>query len=157
MEKTLRAILIDPTLRSITEVDYDGDYRAIGKLLGIDGPFDVRDIEGTKGEALYFDDEFLLKLTKDDISEDDGQPADFFVLNGVGSPIGGRGLILGVNRNGNSVSTKLTVGDVAPNVKFKKLRIKGWKPGYTDENYEHPAFGKITRIVGDQPVYEEVT
>lgn len=151
MEKTLRAILIDPTFRSITEAEYGGDYRAISKLLGIgSGSFDVRDIGGTKGEALYFDDEFLLKL-------DDGQPGDFFTLNGIASPIGGRGLILGVNGGGNSVSTKLTVGGVAANVKFKKLRIKEWTPGYTDENYEHPTFGKIARIVGDQPVFEEVT
>lgn len=149
----VRGLLICPSDQTIREVEYDGDYKEIKKLLDIDSPIDARSIEGAGEESgteetLWFDDEFLLKM-------EEGKPYDFFMLNGVAAPVGGNGLILGTNQEGESISTSLTVESTALNVSFKRMILKGWTASYTDE-YDHPSYGKCTRIVGPQPIYEEV-
>lgn len=145
----MKAILIDSENHLIREVEYEGDYRDIKRLLNIDSPVDARSIEGAgAGETLWFDDEGLLKV-------EDGEFHDYFVLNGVAAPIHGRGLILGANQDGESTSTSLSSVAVSANIEFKRLRIKGWTEPVSDDNYEHPVYGKMTRIIGSQPIFEE--
>ena len=53
----MRAILIDPAKQTITEVDYDGDYQSIYKLIDCQTfavPFVLEN-----EDALYADDEGL--------------------------------------------------------------------------------------------------
>jgi len=152
----MKAILIDPTERSIKLVEYDGNYRSIYKLIENGGsPFDVvRLEEDGQEESLFFDDEFLFKA-------EDGNPHDYFVLAGPDwnfpNPLGGKGLILGVDEEGASVATKLTVEKVQANVVFMSLLLKGWTPGQTKET-DHPILGpKTPTYIGPTPQFERVS
>jgi hypothetical protein len=144
----LRAILIDPEFRSITEVEYKGVYTDIYALIKNDGaPFDVRPLRGTDNtEVVYFDDEFLLKIKE-------GETKPYVFINGVPDPLGGRCLVVG-SFNGEDVDTKLTVEEVELNVRFQDLTFEGWLPGYS-KDVEHPVFGKVNQIVGPRPKFRE--
>lgn len=145
----MKAILIDPTERTVTEVEHTNDYRNIYKLLDITSPFDARQIN-EKGDTVFFDDEFLFKV-------EDGEPHDYFLLLGklaFGDAIGGKGLILG-STEGESVSTKLTVEEVRDNVAWLRRRLVGWSPS-SESEIDHPLLGKAFQIVGPRPIFEEV-
>lgn len=140
----MRSILINPTERTVTEVEHSGDYQDIYRLLDIKTPFDVRPLGN--GESVYFDDEFLLKL-------EPGDTIQTFTLEGLPEPIGGNGLILGVDGGGNSVATKLALDDVKPG--WKTLTFRGWIPGYQKVD-THPLYGKVNKIIGPRPIFDEV-
>ena len=53
----MRAILINPEDKTVTEVDYDGDYKSIYKLIGC-STFDVVRTS-TSNDGIYIDDEGL--------------------------------------------------------------------------------------------------
>jgi hypothetical protein len=141
----MRAILIDPESQTITTLEYAGSYQDIYKLIGAN-TFDVRPIMGP-GESIFFDDEFLLKM------KEGGDAKAFFILPGL-DPIAGKGLILGVNGGGESISTKVTVDWVKANIKFETLQLTGWTPGSRKE-VEHPVYGKLTQIVGPRPIFDK--
>jgi hypothetical protein len=142
----LKAILIDPATRSITEVEYKGVYTDIYALIKNDGsPFDVRPLRGTDS-VVYFDDEFLLKVKE-------GETKPYMFINGVPDPLGGRALVVGT-KDGNDVDTELNVEDIEDNVRFQDLTFLGWEPGYTKE-VEHPTYGKVSQIVGPRPKFRE--
>jgi hypothetical protein len=143
----LKAILIDPATRSITEVEYQGVYTDIYALIKNDGsPFDVRSLRGTNS-VVYFDDEFLLKVKK-------GDTKPYVFINGVPDPLGGRALIVGTDGGGNDIDTELTVEDFEDNVRFQDLTFLGWEPGYQKE-VDHPTYGKVSQIVGPRPRFRE--
>lgn len=98
---TARAILIDPTTRTVRVVQVDGDHKS---LLGCDWLTAVS-LDGRT--SLYLDDEGRLVYPN---------PHGYFVL---GNEIYcGRGLILGLDADGNDVSTDLPVALVAGAVRF---------------------------------------
>ena len=138
----MRGILINPDDRTIMDVEYDGDYKQIYKLIGA-SPFDVRQIK--EGESLFFDDEFLLKI-------EEGDTKNYFIIEGLADPVGGCALILGVDGKGDSVSTKLEVEDVK--VEWQTLQLKGWEPTRSFEDI-HPVLGKVTHIVGPRPIFNK--
>jgi hypothetical protein len=142
----LRAILIDPETRAISEVEYEGVYTDIYNLIKNDGsPFDVRPL--ADGEVLYFDDEFLLKVKE-------GEKKTYTFINGLPDPIGGRCLIVGTDGGGNDISSKITIDEVELNSRFRDLTLEGWTPGYSKE-VEHPVHGMMTHIVGPRPIFKE--
>lgn len=51
----MRALLLDPTAGTVTEVDYDGDYRSIYKLIDCE-TFTTVGLDD-KGNTLFVDDE----------------------------------------------------------------------------------------------------
>lgn len=89
------AYLIDPTECTVTPVTYNGDYKQISKHLGCDY-FDV--VRISDNDAIFVDDEGLLK---------DGQ--HFFAHPDYPDPLAGRGLVLGTDDEGESVSPKVTL------------------------------------------------
>ena len=110
----MRGILIDPTARSVTEVDYSGDYKQIYKLCNFD-LFECAQID--EEHTLFIDEEGLLKNN-----------SDFFRI--VGDPprsFAGKGQVLGLNYEGESVGSQLTVDDIKERVKFfEDGEIVGW-------------------------------
>ena len=144
----MRGILINPNDQTVMDCEYDGDYKTIYKLIqNGDSPFDVRQIGDLEGESIFFDDEFLLKCRE-------GEAKPYFYLNGVPDPIGGCALILGVDGEGDSVETKLTVEEVSANVRWALLTLTGWTPT-TSREETHPVFGKINVVVGARPIFAE--
>lgn len=101
----MNAYLIDPVARTITAVDYTGKYTNIYDHIEADC-FDLVRIN-CEGDAIFVDDEGLLK---DDQS--------FFMYEGYPSPLAGRGLVLGSDEEGESVSPKITLEELKANVSF---------------------------------------
>lgn len=85
----MRAILIDPFTRTITDVEIDPTLDNLYQTLGVDLITVVR-IE--PGHALIIDDEGLLK---------DKDTQAYFWWKGSDQPFAGRGLILGDNYGEN--------------------------------------------------------
>ena len=99
----MRAYLIDPEQRSISEVSYNGDFRKITEMLGEGvSAFDCARFND-EGDAVFVDDEGLLK-----------EPEWLFRITGYPSPLAGRGLVLGCDMS--------TGESTAPSVDMEWLR-----------------------------------
>lgn len=103
-----KGILINVKDETITEVQV-GDFRHIQKLVDCD-LFEIVGLGGN--QDLYVDEEGLLFLN--------GQ-SKFFTIEGYPQPLCGNGLVLGSNRNGESVNTKFTVEEIKSKVKYHTL------------------------------------
>jgi hypothetical protein len=140
--KKIRGILIDPVAERIEYAAYDGHYTHIYKLLSDPennlevGTFAVVQVD--EKESLYVDDNGLLK-----------NPRYFFIWSSYPQPLAGRGLILGVNRGGSDVSTKMTLDSVRRMVRFTKLSVKGF------DHYEGTTtkFGEEFHVIGSKPKF----
>ena len=98
----MKAYLIDPFEKSINEVEYSGDYQDIYKLINAD-LFDV--VYMDDGIGVFVDDEGLFK---------DNQA--FFQVGYA--MLAGRGLVLGTDDEGESISPKISLKDLAKKIKF---------------------------------------
>jgi|SRR5215471_5432403 len=133
----MRAILIDPIRETVTETEFNGDFRHIYELLsdkenGLDvGDFNVVRITGDHqhGDDIYVDGEGLLK-----------QPRYFFRWHGYYNPLAGRGLIIAHNEEGESIATKLSLNLVREHVRFVQLSVKGFETSYK-EGVRKPELG----------------
>lgn len=140
----MKAILIDPVTQKVSEVEHNGDYKEIYKLLSDPANdmnvrlFEIIDLG--KGETLFVDEEGLLH-----------NPKFFFKWDTYRQPLAGRGLILGTNRAGDSTSTKLTVADVEKHVRYTQMAVEGFvqETGTTD----HPLLGEDIPYVRSTPVF----
>lgn len=79
----IKAVLVDPFAETVTDVEYNGDYKQIYEHIQADLFALVRLKDG---DDVFVDDEGLLKLTED---------SRFFILPDYPQPLAGRGLILG--------------------------------------------------------------
>lgn len=118
----MRAILINPQDKSVTEVDYNGDYRQIYQLIDATC-FDCVRIDAR--ETIYIDDEGLINGK--------GNEVGFFYVKGERPvALAGKGLILstGVDARGaitgESVGTELTVDAVRAMIDWvQPARVNG--------------------------------
>ena len=100
----MRALLIDPTEKSFTEVEYNGDWKTIAPLLGCE----LFTVVYTDVGDVFVDDEGLYNTEN-----------DFFVLDGVDQPLCGRGLIFGpADDEGNTTPATISIGDIEEKVFF---------------------------------------
>jgi hypothetical protein len=107
------AYLIDPYQQQVTTVQYNGDYNQIYALIECDC-FDIARIND-QGDGIFVDDEGLFK-----------EQQAFFTFKGYANPLAGKGLVLGTNAEGDSVSPKLTLDEVKSKVMFvMPARING--------------------------------
>lgn len=97
----MKAFLIDPHLKVITSVDCAPGIDPIYALLEA-RPFDVCYID--QDDVLYVDDEGLLK------------PNEFFTLNG--RPFAGKAVVLGDDREGNTIDAHHTLDELSARVAF---------------------------------------
>lgn len=135
----MRAILVDPANRSITEVEYDGDFRDIQRLIGAD-PFDVRPLGGTQ-DVVYFDDEFLLRDGAENLRT-------YVWFEGLPDPIGGKCLILG-SHYGESRDCTLSVDEVEGLIRgYQDMKLVGWTTMKTEKE------GDFNIIRGPRPIFE---
>jgi len=109
-----KAILINPTEKTITEVDYDelGSYRQIYEFIDAD-LFDVVRLDD--GDAIYIDDEGL--YTKEDM----------FLYGDYPQPLAGRGLVLGTDEEGETIAPKISIDTV-------RQQVRWWKKVATPED-----------------------
>ena len=104
----MKAILIDPFDQSVSEVDYNGDYKEIYNLTDCN-TFDVVSLDDTND--IYVDDEGLLK-----------NPTRYFRIYSYTTnqlvTLAGKGLILGHNDEGETIATTLNANEYAGTVSF---------------------------------------
>jgi hypothetical protein len=97
----MKAFLIDPFTQTINEVDYNGDYKSIYSLISSSAinvdTFTCVNLNEQE-DTIFVDDEGLLK---------DLNSQRFFTVNG--HVLAGKGLVLGTNEEGESVSPKITI------------------------------------------------
>jgi hypothetical protein len=98
----MKAFLINPFEKSINEVDYSGDYQDIYKLIDAE-LFDVVYIDGNN--CIYVDDEGLFKNEQ-----------SFFQVGYA--MLAGRGLVLGTDDEGDSISPEIALEELRKQVKF---------------------------------------
>lgn len=89
----MRAILIDPFKREITEIDIDPSLDNLYTTLGVDL---ITVVKWDKTHALILDDEGLLK---------DKESMEYFWVAGSNQPFAGRALILGDEYGDNRAAT----------------------------------------------------
>lgn len=88
----MKAVLINSTERTVTDVEYSGNWKDIGPLLGC-RLFTV--VGGLPdGDDLYCDDEGLLTANED---------TTYFMMPWYPAPLVGNALILGVDDEGETI------------------------------------------------------
>lgn len=107
----MRGVLIDSTHRTVTDVDYSGDYKDIYKLIGCSCFTLVRNLPD--GDEVFVDDEGLLKLTGD---------SPFFTLPWYPAPLAGNGLILSADDEGETHGAKHDADYYKRHVRFTSQR-----------------------------------
>ena len=105
----MKAVLINPKLRKIKEIEYSGDYQDIQKLTECSTftavyPFDNQD-------TIYLDDEGLLK--------ESNYCFTFKYDNGYVQPLIGNALVIGANKEGESISYKTPITEIKNRIVFK--------------------------------------
>lgn len=107
----MKAYLINSETKTITPVDYNGDYKTIYTHIGCD-LFDVVYAEsGGKKLSIFVDDEGLLN-----------RPQHFFLLDGWAQPLAGNGLVLGdVDGEGVTLAAPDDL-DLSPTITFMDLQ-----------------------------------
>ena len=101
----MKAYLIDPYECTITQVEYSGDFEEIYKLIDCDY-FDCVGFNEFR-DTLYVDDEGLYKDNK-----------EFFMIDGYPQPLVGKALVLGTNREGDSIAPKISLTKLKKMVQF---------------------------------------
>lgn len=104
----MKAFLIDPTVATITEIDYDGDWMKIGPLLGC--VLFTTVILNHMDDVIFVDDEGLIN----------GNPHGWFSLAGYHQPLKGKGLVLGTDLEGESIAPRITLEDLHMLISFPK-------------------------------------
>lgn len=97
----MKAYLIDPFAKTVSEVEYDGNYKNIYKLISSPtnpvSTFTCVNVNEAE-DTVFVDDEGLLGNMS---------TQEFFTLNGY--PLAGKGLVLGTNEDGDSVSPSISL------------------------------------------------
>lgn len=114
----MRGILINPWTKEITEVQcaegINDMYRLLSNPLGPKVDCFCMGMNWANGDVLYVDDEGLLKsgMRLFNIDRYDGQP------------LAGNGLILGSDREGNSVDAKSMLTEIQTKVSWTNLETR---------------------------------
>tara|TARA_R110000803_G_scaffold209117_1_gene278364 strand:+ start:33 stop:449 length:417 start_codon:yes stop_codon:yes gene_type:complete len=106
----MKAILINPKLKLINEINYSGNYKDISRLTECNlftcvYPFNKCE------DTIYLDDEGLLKSSNYCFT--------FDCDNGQSQPLMGKALILGTNKEGESKSIETSLDEIKKRVSFK--------------------------------------
>jgi hypothetical protein len=151
MSKPCKAYLIDPLAQSVTEVEWDGNYKSIYASLsdkyGEVNTFTA--VEIGNGDTIFVDDESLLHDEK--CSDKD----NFFMYRGYSQPLCGRGLVLGTDDWGESIAPVTSLSDFKPKVTFVSADYIGQAP-FEDVTDSSHWMGKGVPIVGSRCVFGEV-
>jgi hypothetical protein len=101
----MKAYLINPTTKTIEQVNYSGEYHDIYKLCN----FDIFTLVTLNGydDGVFIDDEGLLKEGQDFfyVTHESGDLSKYVMLAGCG-------LVLGCDADGNSVEPRMTIDEL---------------------------------------------
>lgn len=147
----MRAILIDPYAKEIREVEHNGDFREIYTLLTEPDIHEVgtfSTVRLNRRDAVFIDDNGLY------VAESRPEDVRFFQLAGYEQPLAGKGLVLGSDAEGESISTGLPLELFQEHVTFPEIKFAGWtKHPEPDGDVDTP-MGKAFVIHGPVPMFE---
>jgi hypothetical protein len=131
----MRAILIDPEKRTVTEIQIDDDYRAIQAALQCKSFTTAAHLSGNieRGfDAVYASD--------DPLDEREESPRFWFQVDADRAspssyPIAGLGLALGTGKQGEGVDVGISREELEKRIAFTRRRFRGFSleeggPGY---------------------------
>jgi len=95
----LSAYLVDPVAQKITIVEYRG-YKDICKYIGAE-LFDSARFSRNNQDCVYVDDEGLKKRDQ-----------SYFMIGEYPAPLAGKGLVLGCDHMGETISPNTTIDDL---------------------------------------------
>lgn len=132
----MKAILIDPFTKTVTEVEYAGEYKQICDY--IQAPLFTVIKLNAEEDSLFIDDEGWI------IDQTDQQ---YFWWEGYGQMLAGRGLILGTDEEGDSIAPTITLEEVQAKVRFQnKESAPVFAPVTEPEIYTINPDGSLTRL-----------
>jgi hypothetical protein len=102
----MRGILIDPFTRTVSDVYTSGKLLEIYELLGVNL---ITAVTVGENQSLFLDDEGLMVPKENQ---------EYWNWEGSNQPYAGRGLILGLDANGDNVDTTMSSLEVAALVSF---------------------------------------
>jgi hypothetical protein len=102
----MKAILVNPFDRTITEVEYSGDFKQIYNFIDAEC-FDCARIN-RHGDGIFVDDEGLIREVEQAFFQHEDYP----------QPLAGKGLVLGCDDEGNSVSPHTTLEELKAKITF---------------------------------------
>jgi hypothetical protein len=102
----MRGILIDPFTRTVSEIETSGKLAEIYELLGVEL---VTVVSVGEDQSLFLDDEGLLVPKEEQ---------EYWNLKGSNQPYAGRGLILGLDEDGDNIDATMSGVEVAMLVTF---------------------------------------
>jgi hypothetical protein len=118
----MRAILIDAVAKTVTKIESTGALQDLYQILGCDC-VDARTIAGMLYEpawhSVFVDDEGLLREPPE---------THYFEIaheHGTTGPIGGRGLVIGGDKEGKNIAATMTLDEVRAMVTFTERRFRG--------------------------------
>ena len=115
----MNAYLIDPFAKTITPVEYNGNYKHIYALIDAD-TFDCARFN-QHGDGVFVDDEGLIS----------GKEQAFFVIQGYPTPLAGKGLVLGCDmETGESAEPHVTLEQMRELVTFVAPMMIGGDVGF---------------------------
>lgn len=104
----MRAILIDPFKKTVLELNLDASQNMLDQWYKV---LDASPVE----VAHYIDDHDSILVDEEGLLK----PCDhFFTYQGAHQPFAGRGLVVGCDNDGNTVSCTTPVEDVLDSVRF---------------------------------------
>ena len=122
----MRAILIDPEIKTLTEVNYDGENGEVYRLLGC----------GSVGIVAYLnnptsDGGFDCVFASDDLL-DDREPRYWFQVDAerdlpTSYPIAGPGLAVGTDDQGENADLKISLAELQSRVTFTRRKFRGFR------------------------------
>ncbi len=117
----MKAFLIDPPSQSVTEIEYDGDWKTIAPLLGCD-LFTMVYLNNQR-DVVFVDDEGLIN----------GNPHGWFMIPTYPQPLKGRGLVLGTDDMGESTDATVTQPELRNQIQFlTDAQVRAMIPGGVD-------------------------
>lgn len=136
----MRAILINPLTQTITEEEFNGDYRHIYKLIGA-WVFQTVSIIDENHHTIFIDEDGLFVPDQ-----------RYFKWEDYDQPLAGCGLILGTNHDGDSVAATMTIEHVTKKVTWPDIEYAGDSP--IGGQIVHELFGVMT-VVGSSAVFRK--
>jgi hypothetical protein len=148
----MRALLIDPTTRTITETELDSnDWRNAARVLGCESIESAGVLNGDifdRWHGVYVDSKALL--------DESNPPTHYFEINtaqGWSYPIGSKGVVHGGDRE-NTAAATMTVDEVRAIVRFSERRFRGIR-SIPPHEIDHPVWGR-TVVFGIEPIMPRV-
>ena len=102
----MRGILIDPFTKTVTDIQTSGKLAEIYEILGVEL---VTAVSVGEDQTLFLDDEGLM-VPKDN--------QEYFQWRGSNQPYAGKGLILGVDEDGDNIDASMGSLEAAMLVEF---------------------------------------